>query len=75
MVVPPFEATGLNDDIWAAVHREMVEVAEVMNSMGKNKGDNSMDKNKNKDDSVEQPSSSTARKSSQDQRRQCSAGR
>ena len=50
MVVPPFEATGLNDDIWAEVHREMVEVAEVLHSMGDKNKDNSMDKNKNKGD-------------------------
>ena len=75
MVVPPFEATGLNDDIWTAVYREMVEVAEVLNSMGKDKGDNSIGKNKNKGDNVEQPSSSTARNGSQEPRRQCSAGR
>lgn len=50
VVVHPFEAMGLNDDIWAAVHKEMVEVAEVLNNM-------------NKDDN-EQPSSSTARNSS-----------
>ena len=80
MVVPPFEATGLNDDIWAEVHRDMVEVAEVLNSMGgKNKCDNSMDKNKIKGDNgidknknhVEHPvplQGTTAR-------RQCSAGR
>ena len=52
VVVPPFEATRLNDDIWAAVHREMVGVAEVLNSMNENKGDN------------EEPSSSTARNGS-----------
>jgi len=52
VVVPPFEATRLNDDIWAAVHREMVEVAEVLKSTNKNKGDN------------EEPSSSTARNGS-----------
>ena len=48
VVVPQFEASGLNDDIWADVHKGMVEVAELLNGMmDKNKGD-------------EQPSSPTA---------------
>jgi len=33
--VPPFEATGLNDDIWADVHKGMVEIADVLNSTTK----------------------------------------
>ena len=49
VVVPPFEATGLNDDIWADVHNEMAEVAEMLNSVKKNK-------------SEEQESSSTAKR-------------
>ena len=49
VVVPPFEATGLNDDIWADVHKEMAEVAEVLNSVNNSK-------------SEEQASSSTAKR-------------
>jgi len=33
--VPPFEATGLNDDIWADVHEGLVEIADVLNSTTK----------------------------------------
>ena len=39
VVVPPFERTGLNDDIWADVHKAMAEVAEVLNSVNKNKSE------------------------------------
>jgi len=39
VVVPPFEATGLNDDIWADVHKEMAEVAEVLNSVNNSKSE------------------------------------
>ena len=35
MFVPPFEATGLNDDIWADVHEGLVEIADVLNSTTK----------------------------------------
>ena len=59
VVFPPFEATGLNDDIWATLHKDMTEVAEVLNSM--NKGD-------------EYSSSSTARNNST-ARRQSGGGR
>jgi len=49
VVFLPFEATGLNDEIWADVHKEMAEVAVVLNSMNRNK-------------SEEQASSSTAKR-------------
>merc|ERR1712212_1292022 len=64
VVVPPVEPTGLNDDIWADVHKGMVEVAEVLNSMmGKNRGN-------------EQPSSSSSSvRNSSVARRQPGAGR
>ena len=35
VLVPPFEATGLNDDIWANVHEGLVEIADVLNSTTK----------------------------------------
>ena len=63
MVVPQFEASGLNDDIWADVHKGMVEVAELLNGMmDKNKGD-------------EQPASPTAVRNTSVARRQSGAGR
>ena len=63
VVVPQFEASGLNDDIWADVHKGMVEVAELLNGMmDKNKGD-------------EQPASPTAVRNNSVARRQSGAGR
>ena len=39
VVVPPFEATGLNNDIWADVHKAMAEVAVVLNSTNRNQSE------------------------------------